>query len=177
MTADLSPLNVFRFCPRCGAPGFAQEGPFHLFCGACTLRYFINAAAAVAAVIDVPGKGLLLTRRAREPRKGMLDLPGGFVDPRERAETALRREIKEELGLDITEPRFFRSYPNRYNYGGLDYYTLDLAFLCRVEDWDRLSLEDEIESVVFIMPDSLRMEEIGFESVQNILRDYIERPR
>ena len=44
---------------------------------------------------------VLLTKRAFDPGKGTFDLPGGFVDPLEQSETAVDREIREELNLKI----------------------------------------------------------------------------
>jgi 8-oxo-dGTP diphosphatase len=44
---------------------------------------------------------LLLVLRAREPEKGTWSIPGGKVDPYERLEDTVRREMKEEVGLDI----------------------------------------------------------------------------
>ena len=44
---------------------------------------------------------VLVAVRARNPGKGLLDLPGGFVDPGESLEVALYRELQEELGFDM----------------------------------------------------------------------------
>lgn len=51
-------------------------------------------AAAVAGLIFNEKGQLLLTIRAKDPGKGLLDLPGGFVDMGENADQALRREIE-----------------------------------------------------------------------------------
>ncbi|MCS5525466.1 MAG: NUDIX hydrolase, partial [Candidatus Poseidoniaceae archaeon] len=56
-------------------------------------------ALAVDAVVITNGEILLITR-GREPWKGMLALPGGFVDKGEDPEIAVLRELKEETGLN-----------------------------------------------------------------------------
>lgn len=56
-------------------------------------------ALAVDAVA-IRGNEILLIRRAKEPWKGMLALPGGFVDSGEDPEIAVVRELKEECGID-----------------------------------------------------------------------------
>ncbi|GAA0531975.1 hypothetical protein GCM10011581_16420 [Saccharopolyspora subtropica] len=55
----------------------------------------------VAAVIDVGGRVLLVRRSAGDSRGGEWEFPGGKVDPGEDLDTALRREVAEETGLDI----------------------------------------------------------------------------
>lgn len=60
------------------------------------------ALAADCVVFDRSGS-VLLIRRANEPFRGALALPGGFIDPGERAEVACRRELREETGLDAGE--------------------------------------------------------------------------
>ena len=54
--------------------------------------------AVDAIVID--GDKILLVKRGKEPWKGMLAFPGGFVEQGEDPEVAVIRELKEECGLD-----------------------------------------------------------------------------
>jgi len=50
--------------------------------------------------VAIRGDEVLLIRRGREPWKGMLAFPGGFVDSGEDPEDAVIRELKEECGID-----------------------------------------------------------------------------
>ncbi len=95
--------SPFRFCPACGVEGgdFLLSREYH--CPACGFRYFHNVATAAGIVAKRAGKYLFVVRAA-EPAKGKLGLPGGFVDPGERVEDALRREILRHACLP-GEPR------------------------------------------------------------------------
>lgn len=72
--------TIFRFCPRCGKPAIAHEGKHAIRCSACNFLFFFNAATAVGAIIPDKDGRLLFLRRAKEPAKGKLGMPGGFVD-------------------------------------------------------------------------------------------------
>lgn len=96
----------------------------------------------------------------------MLDLPGGFVDPLESIEDALTREIREELGVAVSDAKYLSSFPNRYVYSGLTYFTIDLAFLCKVDDVSIIKPADDIEDAFFVFPDEIKLEEIAFESIR-----------
>ena len=122
------PLNVLKFCPKCSSPHFKVAGERSIKCQQCGFHYFINAAAAAAALVTDEQGRLLLTTRGVEPNYGMLDLPGGFIDPGETAEEAVKRELKEELGMQVKEVNYFYSAPNEYIYAGFSVFTLDLAF-------------------------------------------------
>jgi 8-oxo-dGTP pyrophosphatase MutT (NUDIX family) len=138
-------------------------------CGECARRFFINAAAAVIALIRDERGRLLFTRRRNDPAAGKLDFPGGFVDLGERAEDAVRREVKEELGLDLSETRFVMSIPNRYLFGGIVYFTLDLVFECRCPDLSKIAAADDVSGFVFAHPAQIDPEEMGLESARNVL--------
>ena len=166
------PEEVLKYCPRCGADKFNFEGIHSFLCQTCGFHYFINPAAAVAALIENERGELLLTVRAFEPHKGMLDLPGGFVDINEPAEKAVIREIKEELNLDATEVKFLASFPNEYIFSGYSVYTCDLAFCCKVSNWGQLKVQDDVKGVTFVTSKTIQWDKIGAESIKKIIRTH-----
>ncbi len=83
--------------------------------------YYANICAATAAFIMNDKNELLVVRRAKEPAKGTLDLPGGFCDMYETVEEGMRREIQEETGLEVDAIEYLFSSPNVYMYSGLGF--------------------------------------------------------
>ncbi len=168
------PGNVIKYCPKCGSEEFDFDGSRSFKCRHCGFHFFINSAAAVAAIIVNDKKEVLLTRRAFEPYKGMLDLPGGFVDPGEQAEEALYREIKEELNLDVVDAKYLVSFPNEYVFSGYTVYTTDLGFLCHVRSFEGMHIQDDISGYEFVAIDEIDYESISSESIKNILKHYVD---
>jgi ADP-ribose pyrophosphatase YjhB (NUDIX family) len=158
-------VKPFNRCPACGSSDIIFDSEKKLICPECAFTYYHNVAAAAGAVLQYDEK-VVLIKRAKEPGKGKLDLPGGFVDPKESAEEAIKREIKEELKIDITEPKYLGSFPNIYRYEGVLYHTCDLFFYCKIDalptDFDK----KEIEDLVLISPLEIPDDEIAFESVR-----------
>ena len=74
------PLYQFQFCPVCGAKAFVEHNEKAKKCMVCGFVYYFNPSSAVACFIKNAKGELLLVRRGKEPAKGTLDLPGGFVD-------------------------------------------------------------------------------------------------
>ena len=141
------PLEVFKYCPKCGCSEFEIHNALSRHCAHCGFTYYQNPRASTAAFI-LNGQGeLLVARRAKEPAKGTLDLPGGFVDNHENAEQGMVREIYEETSItvDPNEVEYLFSIPNIYRYSGMDIHTLDLFFLCRVDDVEVKAADDAAE--------------------------------
>ncbi|MFP4013800.1 MAG: NUDIX domain-containing protein [Chitinispirillaceae bacterium] len=167
--------SILKHCPRCSAP-FEAKSENHFLCSECGFEYYFNTAAATGAIItDSEGK-ILLTRRNHEPKKGFLDLPGGFVGFKENAENALRREIKEELNLSLKSTKYLCSIPNTYEFSGLVYHTLDLFFICRPQDFSSLRHNEEIMEVTYLFPQKIDLREIGFSSMKILLDEIRQNP-
>ena len=164
----------FKYCPKCGTPGFhTLDNGRSYGCEVCNLHYFINNSAAVACLIINESGELLLTRRAIEPNLGMLDLPGGFVDPMETAEEAIRREIMEELNLRVTGISYLTSFPNLYPYSAMIIPTIDLAYVCEVEDFACLQPGDDVAAVEFMFPEAIDFTKLCTESMKQIILYYL----
>jgi len=117
---------------------------------------------------------ILFVKRAFPPKKGWWDLPGGFVDFYENMETAVRREIREELGITITKFRYFFSDYNFYHYKGITYQTLDFVFVARVSRTQEKYLKpgDDAVDFAWFALDELPMSRISFPSLRAALRRY-----
>lgn len=169
-----APWHVFQFCPRCGvAREPASHGARPLRCAACGFLYFFNPAVAVAAVIVRDDGKALFIRRANEPAKGRLALVGGFVDVGESAEQALRREVREEVQLELDQLQWVSSHPNDYAYQGIIYPVVDLIFLARTPDHDRAAALDGVASFEWVDPRDVDLDDLAFPS----MRDAVTRVR
>jgi NAD+ diphosphatase len=162
-------IKPFNHCPACGSSDISFSDMKELVCRDCSFTYYQNVAAAAAAILEYDKK-VVLIKRAREPGKGRLDLPGGFVNPKESAEEALRREIKEELKIEVGKLKYLGSYPNVYKYKGVVYHTCDLFFHSKIDalgpEFDRT----EIEELLLVNPLEIPEDRIAFESVKMGLR-------
>lgn len=119
----------FMYCPRCGTKGTLEyRNCRHWVCESCGFDLYNNVAASVATILRDKDNRVLFIVREKEPRKGYLALPGGFVDPDESAESAARRECKEEAGIEPEQLSFLCSSPNTYEYKQMVYKTCDIFF-------------------------------------------------
>jgi len=171
------PKEVLKYCPRCGSNRFICQNKREFICQICSFHFFINSSSAVAALIFDQDGRVMLSRRGVDPNKGMLDLPGGFVDPMESAEEAIYREIKEELGVEVTELQYFISYPNEYVFSEFSVYTTDLAFLCKVDDLKNIKPMDDITCVEFKYPEEIILSELCSNSMKQIIQEVNKRKK
>ncbi len=161
-------MHWARYCAGCGAPGIGCTDGRRLDCARCGFEFYQNVATAVSAVLRHQGQIAWLVR-AREPGLGLLDLPGGFVEPDEDLEAALARELREELALDVGRGRYLFSAPNHYPYAGVRYHTLDAYFAFELGTRPQVSLNDEARALRWLSPHEVQPDSLAFDSLRTAL--------
>ncbi len=168
--------SMFNSCPNCKSEAITTLNGHKYVCGDCDFEYYHNAAASVMVILQDKTE-VLLVKRNVNPGKGLLDLPGGFVDHKESATQTVIREIKEELNLDLTEQElsFFGSYPNQYLYKNILYHTLDICFITNIEK-NRINTFDkqEIQEVTWYKKEEIRLEDFAFQSTKQVIKDFFK---
>ena len=169
----MHPASHFRYCPSCGSPRepvVAQP----VQCSVCSFTLFMNTTCATAAFLVRPDGRVLFIRRAHEPAIGTLAIPGGFVDEGEMAEDALRREFREEVGIDPGELQFLCSHPNTYQYKNVAYPVLDFFFTAHASGDEEAMPLDGVAECYWIEPKDVDPAELAFPSMSFALQRYLE---
>ena len=99
--------QTHQFCGRCATPTQQAEEERARVCPACGLTNFPRIAPAVIVAIT-RGNELLLARAQRFP-EGFYSVLAGFVEAGETLEECVRREIREEVGVEVANIRYFGS--------------------------------------------------------------------
>jgi ADP-ribose pyrophosphatase YjhB (NUDIX family) len=192
---------MFKYCPSCSSQNIRFEKNKVFRCPDCGFTYYHNIAAATGCVITVPGDGdagggsgaggdagsrIMFLVRGKEPAKGKLDFPGGFVDLGEGALDGLIRELQEEIGWTPAIPqgesaanylKLFASFPNVYPYKNIVYNTCDLFFTCSapgLKESDLTLQKSEIAGVRFLSPSEINYDDLAFDSTRRAIRAFVE---
>jgi ADP-ribose pyrophosphatase YjhB (NUDIX family) len=157
----------FKFCP---ADGTRLEDPRPsggVTCPLCGRSWYRNSAPAVGAVI-VEDSRALVTVRAREPEKGRVDLPGGFLEVGEHPVDGLAREAREELGveLEVVERPVLLAI-HTYGEGGA--YVLAIGFRARITGGE-IHPTDDVAKVKWISTEELDSVNFAWEHDREMVR-------
>ena len=186
MTKQINGLkNDFKLCPMCGSKNIENHGNRKWVCPDCAFDLYNNVASAVGVVIRDRYNNVLFEIRAKQPRKGFLALPGGFVDFEESAEEAVVRECREEIGVAVEGVKFLCTAPNTYEYKNIEYKTCDIFFTAElapqfetIDDFIKSlkAEESEVQGFVSYKVESLEDIEkipLAFESARYTLKHLI----
>jgi 8-oxo-dGTP diphosphatase len=117
-------------------------------------------------VLDADGR-VLLSRRGVPPFLGCWDIPGGFVVPGETLEDAVRRELREEAGVELVVGRLVATVPDVYGDGGDP--TINAFFECRIAAGVPQPHDDVTELRWFDPGELPPPEELAFDCVRAAL--------
>jgi NAD+ diphosphatase len=98
-----------RFCPNCGAATLVVQGGWRRDCPACKAEHFPRTDPVVI-MLAIAGERCVLGRSPRFPST-MWSCLAGFAEPGESIEEAVRREVREEVGIDCARVKYFASQP------------------------------------------------------------------
>jgi len=159
-------MTEFQYCPLCGK-GLTKkqvDGKERLCCMSKTCGYVVwdNPLPVVAAIVEMDGN-VLLARNKQWPEK-MFGLITGFLEKGETPEAAVKREIKEELGLDSEIIELIGVYSFFEQNQLIIAYYLSAA--------GEIQLGDELAEIKMIPPDKLRPWPLG---TGHAVRDWLAR--
>lgn len=168
-----------RFCAYCAGTlewrRLEDERHLQPVCTQCGRVSWQNPKPTASGLITRRAGGsidVLLVRRAKEPYLGYWDCPGGFIDPDEHPEDAVRRELLEELGLQVDVTRFVGIFMDRYGDEGES--TLNVYYEVAIRGGTITPASDVSEAAWF--PLDRLPEPIAFGNNRHALRTLRDAP-
>jgi ADP-ribose pyrophosphatase YjhB (NUDIX family) len=119
-------------------------------------RYPVRPLLGVGALVFDDQRRILLIERGKEPLKGFWTLPGGLVEPGERLEEALQRELLEETGLDIVPLEVVTIFERimRDESGQVEYHYVIVDYLCELRG-GALAAASDVARAGFVERDAM----------------------
>lgn len=159
----------FTYCPHC-ATHFGPLKTNVFVCPNCNLHYYINPKPTNAIALENEKGEILFVVRALDPHKGMLDLPGGFLDVNETLEESLQREVKEELGIHISQFSYVSSFHDEYEHGKISSRCICMLFTGKLPPDTAIHVGDDASGYIFIPKDKIPYDQMAFEGMKTALR-------
>lgn len=169
-----------KYCPNDASVLIYAEDEKVLTCSKCGLKLFQNSKPTVSAVISDDQNRVLLAKRKSECRNGLWGAPGGFLENGEELIDGLKREVREEVGVEVEvlglvfcmvedEPYPKSSFENSH--------VINFQFKCKVISGEPKSLHETSE-VRWFSKDEIPWDQIAFPGVKGALRIFfgIDKP-
>jgi len=161
-------LRTNGFCSRCGHPTERHGSEEAMVCPSCGHLHFPRVSPAVIVLIE-RGREMLL---ARSPHfaPGVYSTVAGFVEPGESLEETVHREIREEVGVEVRDVRYFGSQPWPFPH------SLMIGFTAAWASGDIRIDDDEIEDARWFTPEALPPAlPTSFSIARRLVDDFLRR--
>lgn len=162
---------MYIYCPRCSKKLIKKSENLYQ-CSNCGFHLYENPRPTNGLIAENKKGEILLVRRKSDPKKGYWDVPGGFVDLNENLEQSFRREIREELGVEIKNLNYLISVADRYLYKGINYHTLCFIFTGKI-DTGKIKINDDITGIGFFPKNKIPYDRIAFSGVIKGIKKYL----
>ena len=159
--------RTHRFCGRCGTPTERQATERVRTCPQCGLQQYPRVSPAVITLIE-DGDRLLL---ARSPHfaKGVYSTLAGFVEPGESLEETVAREVREEVGVELKDIRYFGSQPWPFPH------SMMIGFTANYAGGEIVPQEGEIEDARWFTVDTLPLLPAPLSIARALVDDFLRR--
>ncbi|MGZ5080402.1 MAG: NAD(+) diphosphatase, partial [Usitatibacter sp.] len=117
--------RTHRFCGACGRPMSRAQGERVMKC-ACGHFAYPRISPAMMTLVT-RGDSILLARNVAVPAGGRMSALAGFLEPGESVEDAIHREVREEVGLEVKDLRYFASQSWPYPHSLMLAFTAEYA--------------------------------------------------
>lgn len=165
-------MKPFDFCPGCATRLGPSEDGEGKQCPSCGLVWYRNSAPTAGCAILKDGRALI-TKRAKDPEKGRWDVPGGFLHAGEDVLDGLRREVMEELGIEIDVSMDDLVQMVAHTYGDDGDYVLAMGFFARHASGDPRPADDVAE-MRWVTRDEIEGMSFAWEHDRDLVRRALE---
>ena len=164
-------MSNFKFCPKC-AGELKVEGNGHNqvpVCRKCGFKFYQNSKPTSSALIVNGEDKVLLLKRAIKPHFGKWDIPGGFLENGENPVVGLKREAKEELGIDVKPLEILTICVDNYGLEEDDFYTFNVFYKCKISD-GKIVLDQENSEFKWFSKNEIPWKELAFNNTTLALK-------
>ena len=166
-------MKPFLYCPACAAELGETDDEGAKVCPKCDRTWYRNSSPTVGCTLVRDGKALV-SRRGRDPEKGRLDIPGGFLLAGEEPLAGLKREIQEELGVEVDVQVGDCISMTPHKYGDEGDYVLALGFVARLVSGEP-GASDDVDEVLWVSLDELEELDFAWPHDRELVRTALER--
>jgi len=157
----------FRHCPKCGGDlKVEEEAPT---CQKCKFKFYQNSKPTASAIFANERGQILLLKRAIKPHFGKWDICGGFLKNGEDPIVGLKREVREELGVEVEVGDFLTAIGDHYGNVEDDFYTLNLFYICKLYD-NNFQLDQENSQARWFSRDEVPWDDLAFDNTTLALK-------